>query len=216
MELIIPTLTFEQLKLSKKNTEQALKELGIELSSSTTGNLVANMFGYKNWNTARSLTEKTSSQEDPVNDKISVDTNKIKESPLFNEIAGEYESYGFDGKDADQLALFSIQYGIKEGLPIETMPINEALACLTHYWASEVLNFLDKDKKSSKTKYFNEQLDIYSGDMSGDKTLDKYLKVLETKVNDKDIFKPFLRQLGLGIKDIEVAIERYNENRKNF
>ena len=215
MELLIPTLTFEQLKQSKKNTESVLKELGIELSSSTTGNLVANMFGYKNWNTARSLTEKTSSQENPVNDKIGVDTNKLKESPLFNEIAGEYESYGFDEKDADQLALFSIQYGIKEGLPIETMPINEALACLTHYWASEVLNFLDEDKKSSKTKFFNEQLDIYSGDISGDKTLDKYLKAIEVKKDEIDIFKPFLRQLGVSLKDIEVAIERYNENMKN-
>ena len=215
MELLIPTLTFEQLKQSKKNTESALKELGIELSSSTTGNLVANMFGYKNWNTARSLTEKTSSQENPVNDKIGVDTNNLKESPLFNEIAGEYESYGFDEKDADQLAFFSIQHGIKEGLPIETMPINEALACLTHYWASEVLNFLDEDKKSSKTKFFNEQLDIYSGDISGDKTLDKYLKAIEVKKDEIDIFKPFLRQLGVSLKDIEVAIERYNENMKN-
>jgi hypothetical protein len=58
-------------------------------------------------------------------------------------------------------------------------------------------------------------VDIYSGDMSGDKTLDKYLKAIEVKKDEIDIFKPFLRQLGVGLKDIEVAIERYNENMKN-
>ena len=232
MEPLIPALTFEQLKQAKKNTEKALKELGIELTSSTTGNLVANMLGYKNWNTAKSLTESTPTSSLPLmsrmgqisypvstnNHNITFETmfpHKTKESALFDEIAGEYESYGFDEKEADQLAFFSIQHGIKEGLPIETMPINEALACLTHYWASEVLNFLDEDKKSSKTKFFNEQLDIYSGDMSGDKTLDKCLKAIEVKKDEIDIFKPFLRQLGVGLKDIEVAIERYNENMKN-
>ncbi|NBK99938.1 MAG: hypothetical protein EOM50_18385 [Erysipelotrichia bacterium] len=215
MEPLNLPLSFAHLRQAKKYTEHALKELGIELSSSTTGNLVANMFGYKNWNTAKSLTEKASIQKEQVINKPDVSMNKLEESPLFNEIAGEYESYGFSEKDADELALFSVQHGIKEALPIDNAPLSEGLACLAHHWVCEVLNFLDEDKKSSKTKYFEEQMDIFSTGLSYDSTMIKYLKALETKENDIDIFKPFLRQLGLGVKDVKVAIECYNENMKN-
>jgi len=212
MELLIPTLTFEQLKQSKKNTESALKELGIELSSSTTGNLVANMFGYKNWNTAKSLTEGMSSQEKKVSDNVEMDEKNIKDFQLFNDIAGAYESQGYDEKDADKLALFSIQYGINIVLPIDLMPLNEALACLAHHWVCEVLTFLDEDKKSLKTMCFDEFMDIFELGGPDKKAMEKYLKILEVAKNDKDIFKPFLRQLGLGIKDIEVAIKRYKNS----
>lgn len=62
MEPLIPTLTFEQLRQAKKNASSTLTSLGIELSSSTTGNLVASTLGYKDWNTAKALTSKNDIQ----------------------------------------------------------------------------------------------------------------------------------------------------------
>lgn len=58
MEPLVPTITFENLRRAKKNAQTSLKELGIDLSSSTTGNLVANIFGYKDWNAASAIAKK--------------------------------------------------------------------------------------------------------------------------------------------------------------
>lgn len=66
MEPLIPTLTFEQLRQAKKNASSTLTSLGIELSSSTTGNLVASTLGYKDWNTAKALTSENNTQSKKV------------------------------------------------------------------------------------------------------------------------------------------------------
>lgn len=63
MQPLIPTLTFEQLRQAKKNAKKSLESLGIELSSSTTGNHVAQLFGYRDWNIASALTKKSSTTE---------------------------------------------------------------------------------------------------------------------------------------------------------
>lgn len=52
MEPLINTLSFEKLRQAKQNASKSLKALSIDLSSSTVGNLVANTFGYQDWNTA--------------------------------------------------------------------------------------------------------------------------------------------------------------------
>lgn len=66
MEPLIPTLTFEQLRQAKKNASNTLSSLSIDLSSSTTGNLVASMLGYKDWNTAKALTSENNTQSKKV------------------------------------------------------------------------------------------------------------------------------------------------------
>lgn len=60
MQPVIPTLSFEQLRQAKEYASKSFKSLGIELSSSTAGNHVAHMFGYRDWNTARAITTKNS------------------------------------------------------------------------------------------------------------------------------------------------------------
>lgn len=59
MEPLLPTLTFEELRQAKKNASKSLESLGIQLSSSTIGNLVANTFGYQDWNTASATAKHT-------------------------------------------------------------------------------------------------------------------------------------------------------------
>lgn len=70
MQPLINTLTFEKLRLAKKNASKTLTELNIELSSSTVGNLVANILGYQDWNIARAKLEnsfvKASSERMPL------------------------------------------------------------------------------------------------------------------------------------------------------
>ena len=60
MEPLVPTLTFEQLRRAKQNASKSLQSLNIDLSSSTTGNFVANVLGYQNWSIAKAATEKHS------------------------------------------------------------------------------------------------------------------------------------------------------------
>lgn len=59
MQPLIHTLSFEQLRQAKKNASKSLEALDIQLSSSTTGNLVANIFGYQDWNIVKAKTEIT-------------------------------------------------------------------------------------------------------------------------------------------------------------
>ena len=57
MQPLINILTFEKLRLAKKNATKSLTELDVKLSSSTVGNLVANILGYQDWNIARAKLE---------------------------------------------------------------------------------------------------------------------------------------------------------------
>lgn len=81
MEPLVPTLTFEQLRRAKKNASRSLESLGVDLSSSTTGNFVANVFGYQNWNTAKASTEK---------EDFGVQTEKSLEARMREEQEGLY------------------------------------------------------------------------------------------------------------------------------
>ncbi|MDD4969835.1 MAG: hypothetical protein PHT07_10450 [Paludibacter sp.] len=60
MQPLFPNLTFEQLRQAKKNAQSSLGALGIDLTSSTIGNHVANIFGYHDWNAASAITKKNS------------------------------------------------------------------------------------------------------------------------------------------------------------
>lgn len=66
MQPLMPILTFEQLRQAKKYASKSLESLGINLSSSTTGNHVAQLFGYRDWNIASALT-KTNERPDMKN-----------------------------------------------------------------------------------------------------------------------------------------------------
>lgn len=76
MQPLIPTLTFEQLRQAKKYASKSLESLEISLSSSTTGNHVAQLFGYRDWNIASALT-KTNESPDMKNGPESEDSNNV-------------------------------------------------------------------------------------------------------------------------------------------
>ncbi|MDD5716225.1 MAG: glyoxalase superfamily protein [Sulfuricurvum sp.] len=63
MDSLLPILTLAQLKQITKNTKSALKELGIDLTNSTTLNLVSKGFGFKDYNTAKAVLSKEKIKE---------------------------------------------------------------------------------------------------------------------------------------------------------
>lgn len=64
MNTLNPTLTLAQLKQITKNTKNALKELGIELTNSTMLNVVSQGYGFKDYNTAKAALSKQEMRED--------------------------------------------------------------------------------------------------------------------------------------------------------
>lgn len=99
MTPVVDTLTLEQFRQAKKYTQKYLDHLGIELTSSTIGNLVANTFGYKNYNVAHAALIKEPNTPSPKD--LTIDT-MIKEadeeiSPKYHLIKPER----FDSNEAD-------------------------------------------------------------------------------------------------------------------
>lgn len=68
MEPLMSTLSLEQLKQITKNTKSALKELGIDLTNSTTLNVVSKGFGFKDYNTAKAILSNHNTQSASIDD----------------------------------------------------------------------------------------------------------------------------------------------------
>lgn len=97
MEPISNTLTFGQLRQAKQNTSKYLNHLGVELSSSTIGDLAANTLGYDNYNIAKAVSEKN-----PTG--VSSNDQGLSRYISLNEFESEAISEGFDSIEAKELS----------------------------------------------------------------------------------------------------------------
>lgn len=101
MQPLIPTLMSEQLRQAKQNTSKYLNHLGVELTSSTIGDLTANTLGYDNYNIAKAVSEKNL-----ADGAVASSNNHQKPSQYIslNEFEREVISEGFDSIEAKELS----------------------------------------------------------------------------------------------------------------
>lgn len=84
MQPVIPQLTFERLRQAKKYASKSLESLDIKLSSSTTGNLVANIFGFSDWNTAKAMCYEQTNEAMKKHNTSSLVYKSIRQKILSN------------------------------------------------------------------------------------------------------------------------------------
>jgi hypothetical protein len=232
---LIPTLTFEQLRQAKKNASKSLESLEIDLSSSTAGNLVANIFGFVDWNTAGAITKNNAIPDDtfippligrvssPVptafsNTNFSMDamfnSEDNKCSLLHSKISGYFEKIGHSYKDAVQLATIAESLGLDEYISFEYMTMDETVACIINEWHCAVLKFLPENKKTFDSEHFSEYLEVYDAAGPNEKAMKHYLDIVSNAKSDLDTFDAKLRRiLNITKKDVEYAIDQYNISR---
>lgn len=235
MQPLFANLTFEQLRQAKKNASKSLESLKIDLSSSTTGNLVANIFGFVDWNTAGAITKKNTIQDDTFitplmgrvsspdptafsNTNFSMDamfnSEDNKHSLLHGKISGYFEKIGHSHKDAIKLATIAESLGLDEYISFEYMTMDETVACIVNEWHCAVLKFLPEEKKTFDSEHFSEYLEALDASGPKEKAMKHYLDIISNAKSDLDSFDAKLRRiLNITKKDVKYAIEQYNASR---